>query len=79
MSLDSIVRKAHRIFALLFILTIAPAAYFSFTGDPEAPSPFVYLPLFPLLFLLLGGTYLLVAPWVRKARARPTAKGPGSA
>jgi hypothetical protein len=70
MTLDSIVRKAHRIFAGLFLLTIAPAAYFSFTGDPDAPSPFVYLPLFPLLFLTLGGTYLLVSPWIRKMRAR---------
>lgn len=79
MSLEPLIRKAHRIFALLFLLTIPPAAYFSLTGDPEAPSPFVYLPLFPLLFLLLGGTYLLVAPWVRKARAGRTAQGPGSA
>jgi hypothetical protein len=70
MTLGSIVRKAHRIFALLFLLTIPPAAYFSLTGDPNTPSPFVYLPLFPLLFLTLGGIYLLVSPWIRTLRAR---------
>jgi hypothetical protein len=32
-------RRVHRILAVLFLLTIPPAAYFSFTGDPDSPHP----------------------------------------
>jgi hypothetical protein len=32
-------RRVHRILAGLFLLTIPPAAYFSFTGDPDSPHP----------------------------------------
>lgn len=67
---DHIITKVHRIAAAVFLLTIIPAAYFSFTGDPESPSPFVYLPLFPLLFLIITGTYQLVMPWIRRSRAQ---------
>lgn len=69
MGADAFIRRLHRIVALLFLLSIPPAAYSSFTGDPTAPSPFVYLPLVPLLILTLTGTYQLVAPWVRRRRA----------
>lgn len=69
MTADSLLRKAHRVMAGLFLLSIPPAAYFSFTGDPASPHPVVYLPLFPLLGLTLTGIYQLVAPWVRKRRA----------
>ena len=46
-------RRVHRIFAVLFLLTIPPAAYFSFTGDPNSPHPVVY------------GTWMLVRPWIK--------------
>jgi hypothetical protein len=58
--------------AILFLISIPPAAYASFTGDPAAPSPLVYIPLFPLLFLTLTGTYLLVRPWFDAWRGRRT-------
>lgn len=65
---DPAVRRVHRIMAVVFLLSIAPAWYFSATGDPTTPSPVVYLPLFPLLFLTVTGTYQLVMPWVRRRR-----------
>ena len=61
-------RSTHRIVALLFLLSIPLAAYASFTGDPQAPSPLVYLPLGPLAFLTLTGTVLLVRPWIQRLR-----------
>lgn len=64
-----VVNRVHRASAILFLLTIPPAWYFSMNGDPASPSPVVYLPLFPLLALTVTGTYQLVAPWLRKRRA----------
>lgn len=64
---DTFVRRIHRISATLFLLSIPPAAYASFTGGT---SPWVYVPLAPLLFLALTGSYQLVMPWVRRRRAR---------
>lgn len=64
-----VITKVHRVVAGLFLLSILPAMYASLIlKDPE--SPLVYLPL-PFLFALtLTGLYQLVAPWVRKAKAR---------
>jgi hypothetical protein len=75
MAAEAFLRRAHRVIAVLFLVSIPPAAYFSFTGDPASPSPVVYLPLFPLLGLTLTGTYLLVRPWVRRLRARRMPQG----
>ena len=72
---EGVIRKIHRIAAGLFLLSIPPAAYFSFTGDPAAPSPVVYIPLFPLFALTITGTYQLVLPWVRKNRAKRASQG----
>lgn len=64
----AIITKIHRVSAGLFLLSMLPAGYASFQGDAE--SPLVYLPL-PFLFsLILTGTYQLVAPWIRRRRAR---------
>jgi hypothetical protein len=63
-------RRVHRIMAVLFLLTVPAAAYFSMTGDPQAPSPVVYLPLFPLLLMTITGTVLLVQPWIQSRRAQ---------
>lgn len=63
-----IITKVHRVAAGLLLLTMVPAMYASIRGDAE--SPLVYLPLAPLFVLILTGTYQLVLPWVRKARAR---------
>lgn len=71
MGADGVLRKTHRVIAVLFLLTIPLAAYASFQGnDPANPSPLVYLPLFPLLLPTITGTYLLVRPWVVKLRSR---------
>jgi hypothetical protein len=63
-------RRVHRILAVLFLLTIPPAAYFSFTGDPDSPHPVVYVPLFPLALMVITGTWMLVRPWIKYWRAR---------
>lgn len=68
MSVETFLRKAHRIVAIGFLLSIPPAAYYSIRGD--ASSPFVYLPLVWLLGLTVSGVYMLVKPWVRSWRAR---------
>jgi hypothetical protein len=62
-------RRVHRILAVLFLLTIPPAAYSSFTGDPASPPPAVYGPLFPLALMTITGTWMLVRSWIRSWRA----------
>jgi peptidoglycan/LPS O-acetylase OafA/YrhL len=62
-------RRVHRILAVVFLLTIPPAAYYSFNGDPAAPHPLVYAPLFPLFVMIITGTWLLVRPWIKSWRA----------
>lgn len=72
-SADRVMTKVHRFSAGLFLLSMVPAGYASFTGDVE--SPLVYLPL-PFLFaLIITGTYQLITPWIRRSRARRTAHG----
>jgi hypothetical protein len=75
MTFEAFIRRVHRIFAILFLLSIPPAAYASFQGDPASPSPVVYVPLFPLLVLTLTGTYQLAMPWIRHFRARRMSRG----
>lgn len=69
MSAESVIRKTHRVVAGLFLITVVPAAYLSFTGNPDSPHPLVYAPLLPLLLLTVTGTYQLVLPWTRRRRA----------
>lgn len=73
---DRINTKIHRVCAGGLLLTMVPAGIVSFQGNAE--SPFVYLPLLFLFPLILTGTYQLVAPWVRRARARKASQGRGS-
>ena len=73
---ERVVNKIHRVCAVGLLLAMVPAGYVSFRGDET--SPFVYLPLLFLFPLILTGTYQLVLPWVRKARARRVARGPGA-
>ena len=63
-------RRVHRIVGGLFLLSIPPAAYFSFTGDPLAPHPVVYVPLFPLALMAITGAWMLVRPWIESWRSR---------
>ena len=62
-------RRVHRILAVLFLLTIPPAAYFSFTGDPDSPHPVFSVPLLRAL-MVITGTWMLVRPWIQSWRAR---------
>jgi hypothetical protein len=39
MTVEAFVRKVHRISAILFLLAVFPAGYFSVTGNPASPSP----------------------------------------
>lgn len=64
-------RRVHRVLAVLFLLSIPPAAYFSFTGDPLAPHPLVYMPLFPLALMVITGMWMLVRPWIKSLQGRP--------
>lgn len=75
MAFSVALRRAHRVIALLFLLTIPPAGYFSLTATGSEVSPAVYLPLFPLFGLILTGSYLLGGPWVRRLRARWMSRG----
>jgi hypothetical protein len=75
MTADAFLRRVHRVIAFLFLVTIPPAAYFSFTATGDEVSPVVYFPLVPLLGLTLTGSYLLVRPWVQRLRARRKSRG----
>ena len=73
MAVDVFVRRVHRVNAVLFLVSIPPAGFFSFSATGGDPSPVVYIPLVPLLGLTLTGIYQLVMPWVRRRRAGRTA------
>lgn len=68
---DRVITKVHRVCAGFLLLTMLPAGYASFQGGK--PVILVYLPLLFLFPLILTGTWQLVAPWVRKARANQAA------
>ena len=69
MAFSVALRRTHRVVAVLFLLSIPPAGFFSLSATGGDVSPVVYLPLFPLLGLTLTGSYLLGTPWVRRLRA----------
>jgi hypothetical protein len=59
-----LVRRAHRVLAVLFTLTVALNFAVMAFGPP--PAWVTYAPL-PVLFLMLAsGLYLLVLPWRRR-------------
>lgn len=70
MAFNVTLRRAHRVIAVLFLLSIPPAGYYSLSATGGEVSPVVYLPLFPLLGLTLSGGYLLARPWVRRISGR---------
>jgi hypothetical protein len=75
MTADDFLRRTHRVIAVLFLLSVPPAGYFSITATGDDVSPVVYFPLLPLLGLTLTGSYLLVRPWVQRLRARRKSRG----
>ncbi|SHL38194.1 hypothetical protein SAMN05444342_3721 [Haladaptatus paucihalophilus DX253] len=70
MAPHTFLRRAHRVIAILFLLSIPPAGYFSFSTTGGEVSSVVYLPLFPLLGLILTGGYLLIDPWIKRFQER---------
>ena len=70
MAVEVFLRRTHRVIAVLFLVSIPPAAYYSFTATGDDVSPVVYFPLVPLLGLSLTGSYLLIKPWVQRLRVR---------
>ena len=68
MAADMFLRRTHRVIAALFLISVPPAGYFSFTATGSDVSPVVYFPLIPLLGLTLTGSYLLVKPWLQRLR-----------
>jgi len=67
MTWSKTIRQSHRWLAILFILTVLAASYAAATGQ-EADSVLYYLPLLPLLLLMLSGLYLFALPYVVRWR-----------
>lgn len=64
--LHGFIIRAHRVNALLFLISTVPAGIAS--SRAGEPSVVVYLPLIFLLGLSLTGTYQLLMPWIRRYR-----------
>lgn len=63
------VRRAHRIVGILWVLFLALGLSIDAAGVPV--SPLIIVPVVGLLILLsITGGYMLLRPWVRRARAR---------
>lgn len=60
-------RLVHRWVATIFTLTVAA----NFAVMPWGPPPawIAYVPLPPLLFLMITGLTMLISPWIGKMRA----------
>ncbi|HUR68493.1 MAG TPA: hypothetical protein VM370_04545 [Candidatus Thermoplasmatota archaeon] len=69
MSADAFLRKVHRVLAIVFLLSLPPATWASIWGGGK-PAFFVYAPIPLILLLAVSGTYMLVRPWILKARSR---------
>lgn len=69
MAIPVYIRRAHRIFAPLWLLAIALAIAVPAAGGGEAPM-LTTLAVILLIPLVLTGSYLLVQPWVQRFRAR---------
>jgi hypothetical protein len=69
MSQNPFMRRAHRVVASIFTLTVA----FNFAVMPWGPPPplVTYAPLPPLLVLMISGLVMLVAPWLGSKRRAP--------
>lgn len=68
MALPVYVRRAHRIIATLWLLSVALVLVVLATGAEE--SIVINLPVVLILALAVTGFYLLARPWVQRFRAR---------
>ena len=68
MNWNSSIRQVHRWLSILF--TAIVAVIFITLGAGKEPAEWVYfLPLFPLVLLMLSGLYLFALPYSARARA----------
>lgn len=68
MNWNSSIRQVHRWLSILF--TAIVAVIFITLGAGKEPAEWVYfLPLFPLVLLMLSGLYLFALPYATRARA----------
>jgi hypothetical protein len=72
MSLNHVVRKAHRVLSIAFTLTvIVNFVALAMVQGKQMPPPWVtYAPLLPLALLLFSGLYLFVLPYATRWRSR---------
>lgn len=67
MNWNLLVRQSHRWLSIFFTLVVA--ANFAAMTQGTPPEWLTYLPLAPLLLMLLGGLYLFALPYLGKRRA----------
>ena len=61
-------RQIHRWVSIIFVVIVA--AIFVTLGIGKEPAQWVYfLPLFPLVLLMLTGLYMFALPYVRKGQS----------
>lgn len=70
MSLDAWVRQMHRWLSMAFALVVG-AIFLALGIGVEPPAWLYYLPLPPLLFLLLSGLWLFALPYLGRRRVGP--------
>ena len=66
MTLSRVVRKCHRVLAILFTLTVIANFVAMTRGQP--PAWITYSPLPPLFLLMFSGLYMFALPYVAKRR-----------
>ena len=74
MNWSKTIRTTHRWVSIIFIATVAGAAFAAASGRPEE-SMLYYLPLPPLFLQMLTGAYLFVLPYVSRWRRGMTPDG----
>ena len=66
MKFSRVVRKCHRVLAILFTLTVI--ANFAAMTRGQPPALITYSPLPPLFLMMFSGLYMFVLPYVAKRR-----------
>ncbi|MGC4897240.1 hypothetical protein [Micromonospora sp. DT31] len=66
------IRRLHRWFSVAFTVTVVVTFVALAQEDPIVWVS--YVPLFPLLLLLLSGLYLFALPYLRRRRTAPDAR-----
>lgn len=67
--MNKLTRQFHRWVSIVFTLAVTANFVDMAVRPPHAPDLVTYFPLFPLLLLWLTGLYLVVLPFVSKARS----------